>query len=132
MTGAAVVPIPGRAFITGRTLSLSLRYVCIAMPIWRRLLKSFVTFARSRALLKAGTAIPTRMAMIAITTSISMSVKAREYFFFIGGISLGSDTVLGLSPERKRKIGQKQDCLTIRWPFCLRRSCQIKSLFHLH
>src|SRR5438093_4945098 len=71
------------------------------------------------------------MVMIAITTSNSMSVKAREYFFFIGGISLGSDTVLGLSPERKRKRGQKQDCLTTHWPFCVCRSCQIKSLFHL-
>ncbi len=36
-----------------------------------------------------------------------------------------------LTRERKRKRGQKQDCLTIRWPFCVRRSCQIKNLFHL-
>src|SRR5437762_12391133 len=38
--------------------------------------------------------------------------------------------ILLLSRERKRKRGQKQDCLTIRWPFCVRRSCQIKNLFH--
>src|ERR1700756_4810340 len=47
------------------------------MPIWRRLLVSFVAFARSRAAAKAGIATAARMKMIAIVTSNSIRVKAR-------------------------------------------------------
>src|SRR5437899_11764988 len=76
MTGNAVVPIPGARFITGRIPSLSLRYVCMRMPIWRRLLMSFVAFALSRALLRDGMRIAASPIMIAITTSTSIRVKA--------------------------------------------------------
>ena len=61
-----------------RTPLLSFMYICVAAPIWRRLLKSFVTFARSRALLTAGTRNAARILMVAITTSNSISVKARS------------------------------------------------------
>ena len=47
-------------------------------PIWRRLLMSFVAFARSRALLRAGMRIAASPIMIAITTSNSIRVKARS------------------------------------------------------
>lgn len=47
------------------------------MPIWRRLLKSFVALARSDILVNMGYTIDMRMAMIANTTIISISVKAR-------------------------------------------------------
>src|SRR5262245_29474295 len=77
MTGAAVWPIPGRALITGRMPSLSLRYVCVKTAICRRLLRSLVALARSRTLLKAGTAIAAKMLTVAITTSNSIRVKAR-------------------------------------------------------
>src|SRR5438309_2162971 len=65
-------------FIEKRTPLLSFMYICVAAPIWRRLLRSFVTFARSRALLRAGTMIAARMKMVANTTSNSISVKARS------------------------------------------------------
>src|SRR2546430_15136603 len=102
--------MPGAAFITGRMPSLSLRYVCVRRAICRRLLRSFVTFARSRTLLKAGTAIAARIMMVAITTSNSIRAKARENFLFIGGISLGKRHDIRFEAggraekRRKRKI----------------------------
>jgi hypothetical protein len=41
--------------------------------------------------------------MIASTTSSSINVKAREYFFFIGGISLMKGHDIRLEPRAKAK-----------------------------
>ena len=46
------------------------------MPNWRRLLTQEIRLALSLALDKAGRSIPAKMAMMAITTSNSISVKA--------------------------------------------------------
>src|SRR5436305_10194138 len=48
------------------------------MPICLRLLKHWMRAAASRTFCTAGTSRPIRMAMIAITTSNSMSVNARR------------------------------------------------------
>ena len=61
----------------GNTPSLSFMYICVAAPIWRRLLVSFAAFARSRTLVKTGMAIAARMPSVTITTSNSIRVKAR-------------------------------------------------------
>ena len=81
-----LVLIPGHVAVTGRTWSLSLRRVCIAMPIWRRLLMSFVAFARCDMPKYAGYRKAIIMAMTARTTAISMRVKARakQEFLVIG------------------------------------------------
>jgi hypothetical protein len=47
-----------------------------------------VLWAWLRALLKAGSSMPARMAMMAMTTNSSINVNGREWdivFFFIGG-----------------------------------------------
>ena len=49
----------------------------IASPIWRMLLAHCVCRADSRACAKTGSRIPARIAMIAITTSSSISVNPR-------------------------------------------------------
>ena len=59
-----------------KTPLLSFMYNWVANPSWRRLLMSFVAFARSRALLREGTRIAARMAIIAITTITSIRVNA--------------------------------------------------------
>ena len=64
--------------VENRTPLLSFMYICVAAPIWRRLLRSFVALARSNTPLKTGRAIETRIVIIAITTSNSISVKARS------------------------------------------------------
>src|SRR6266480_7631688 len=64
--------------VENRTPLLSFMYICVASAIWRRLLRSFVTFARSKTLLKTGVAIAKRIMIVAITTSNSMRVKARS------------------------------------------------------
>ena len=61
----------------GKTPLLSFMYICVADPIWRRLLRSFVTFARSKTLVKAGIGNCHQDARsVAITTINSMRVKA--------------------------------------------------------
>jgi hypothetical protein len=52
------------------------RYNAVATPIWCRFERQAVCDARARALARAGSNIPARMAMMAITTRSSMSVKA--------------------------------------------------------
>src|SRR6266542_6872916 len=96
MTGFALVPVPGAIVVSGRTLSLSLRYVCIASPIWRRLLRSFVALARSKMLVYAGTASAATIAMIAITTSNSISVKAREKQEFLVIDPVGKERMISI------------------------------------
>src|SRR4051812_1983666 len=50
-------------------------YICVASPIWRRLLMHDVACPFCFALESAGNNIPARMAMIAMTTSNSIRVK---------------------------------------------------------
>jgi hypothetical protein len=54
----------------------SAAYIVMPMPIWRTLLKHCTLFARSLALLNAGNKRAARTALMAITTSNSMSVNA--------------------------------------------------------
>lgn len=63
------------------TPSLSFKYICVPRPIWRRLLKSCVALPRSCIPPMAGKRSAASTAMMAITTSISIRVKAREIFF---------------------------------------------------
>src|SRR5262245_15215039 len=63
------------AHIGGNTPRLSLM-LCVAMPICFRLLVHCTRAAASRTCCTAGTSRPIRMAMMAITTSNSMRVKA--------------------------------------------------------
>ena len=51
-------------------------YMCRAMPIWCRLLEQLERLAASRTFWTAGRSRPIRMAMMAITTSNSISVNA--------------------------------------------------------
>jgi hypothetical protein len=62
--------------LSGKKLLQSLLYVTKAMPHCRRLLEQTVRHARSLAFENPGSNIAARMAMIAITTSNSISVKA--------------------------------------------------------
>src|SRR5438132_4056349 len=101
--------------VENRTPLLSFMYICVADPIWRRLLRSFVAFARSKTPLKAGRAIETRIVIVAITTSNSISVKARLTW---GGELLGMilsfaahDIALRQGAKDKREA-KKRDCLT--------------------
>jgi hypothetical protein len=74
------------------------------MPIWRRLLISFVALARSEMLVYMGYTNDMRIAMIARTTITSISVKAREKqeFLVIDSVCEVRMILIG-SPERKRK-----------------------------
>src|SRR6266568_8479131 len=72
------------------TPSMSFKKVCVAAPICRRLLKSFVAFALSRTRVKAGSASATMIMMIATTTSNSISVKARGEFLTIKFFNLAA------------------------------------------
>ena len=67
---------------------LSPTYIPMAMPICFRLLAHWERFARSLALLNAGKSIAARMAMIAMTTSYSMSVNQRRRRKGVGSIEL--------------------------------------------
>src|SRR6266481_1271336 len=96
---------------------------------------SFVTFARSRALLRAGTKIAARMPMAAITTSNSMRVKAWATGggeLLAMGLWFGTHHIALGRGAKAKKIRKKQDCLTRHWSFCVCRSCQTKSLLHRH
>src|SRR5260370_3640470 len=55
---------------------LSVANICNAMPHWRRLDKQLIDWAFALARLSAGSSIAARMAMMAITTSSSIKVKA--------------------------------------------------------
>src|SRR6516164_5531658 len=109
-------------------------YICVAAPTWRRLLVSFVAFALSKALVKAGITIAAKMAIIAITTSNSVKVKARGT---AGGELLAMMMMLGahdIALRRGAKVKNepaKQECLTTHFAFGVCRSCPTKSLFHL-
>lgn len=63
--------------MSGYTSLLSCTYMSQPRPIWRWLLAHWVRLALSLARLNAGRSIPARMAMMAMTTSSSMSAKAR-------------------------------------------------------
>src|SRR5215207_7591071 len=54
---------------------LALMYINMAVEIWRMLLEHCTVAAARRALLSAGSRIPTSTAMIPITTNSSTSVK---------------------------------------------------------
>jgi hypothetical protein len=55
----------------------------VASPSWCRLLRQEAPNAFSLALANAGRSMAARMAMMAITTKSSISVKARRLFAFI-------------------------------------------------
>ena len=59
-------------------LRLSSRYMCIPRPNCFKLLRHLVWVAFCLALLKAGSRIEARIAIMAITTSNSIKVKARR------------------------------------------------------
>src|SRR5262245_57843795 len=94
----------------GNTPLLSFMYICVAAPIWRRLLVSFVAFALSKVLVKAGTTSAASMVTVAITTSNSIRVKARSKgggeLLIMDFVGLGR-MILRLSRERKAKRGEK-------------------------
>jgi hypothetical protein len=60
---------------SGNRSSKSCRYICTASPIWRMLLRHCVCRAFSRACANTGNRIAAKIAIIAITTSSSISVK---------------------------------------------------------
>src|SRR5437016_11204783 len=123
MTGFAFVPVPGAAVITGRMSSLSLRYVCIASPIWRRLLMSFVAFARSITPEETETASAPRMMMIAVTTSNSISVKAREQFLVIQLLVKKATILVSIGKGKQNQKFMAEDCLTKHFQVCVRSPC---------
>src|SRR6185369_500498 len=86
----------------GSRSALSSAYKNVAMPICRRLFKQYVCLDFSFARDNAGRSIDARMAMMAMTTSSSIKVKAE--FRFIGSVefegSLGAELVFqGRSKE---------------------------------
>src|SRR5436190_3767043 len=66
---------PSEVALTGKNSRLSPAYIVMATPHCLRLLAHRMRTARSLALLKAGKRSAARIAMIAITTSSSMSVN---------------------------------------------------------
>src|SRR6516165_10333420 len=98
----------------GNMLPLSSKYICIPRPNCFRLLVHAAWAAFWRALLKLGKSMAARIAMMAMTTSSSISVKAqREYrvcprlareksllAFFMFGVTINYITE---SAELKRK-----------------------------
>src|SRR4051812_18792292 len=60
------------------------------MPHWRRLDMHLASLARAFARLKAGSSSEARMAMMAITTNNSISVKARRVFVILVDIPKGA------------------------------------------
>ena len=100
--------------------SLSFRYICAAVPIWRRLLMSFVAFARSKALVRAGTA------------SRGQDADGRDYDeqldqgesalegkgnFWSWILWVRSASYCAWARSESEKEPQKQDCLTRHLPF---------------
>src|SRR5262245_60841382 len=75
--------------------------LCIARPICLRLLLHFIRAAASRTFWTAGRSRPIRMAMMAITTSSSISVKARR--------ALGLERNIDTSNKAKEEGGRRQD-----------------------
>src|ERR1017187_6333743 len=62
----------------GGSFPMSDSYMAKASPIWCMLLRQAVRFAFALARVSAGRSSAAKMAMMAITTNSSMSVKARE------------------------------------------------------
>ena len=77
--------------------------MAIAIPNCRRLLVHFAPWALDFALLKAGKSIPARIAMMAITTNSSISVKPLSLPAFVF-------TVDSRSINRLRPFGQPILC----------------------
>src|SRR5207249_1161334 len=65
----------------GGSFRLSCPYICKAKPTWRMLLMQAIRLPFSLALDRTGKSIAARIAMIAITTSNSISVKAPQVAF---------------------------------------------------
>src|SRR5579864_5455013 len=78
---------------------LSLTNMLLAIPIWRRLLTQFACVAFNFVRASAGTRIAARIAIIAITTSNSMSVKPQEDDFLFGVVFIRISTLC--EPDRK-------------------------------
>ena len=76
------LPGPYKAFAPmpspGNWLSLSFAVMYWAKPHWRRLETQLARWALALAEAKAGSSIPARMAIMAITTSNSIKVKAAK------------------------------------------------------
>ena len=81
------LPVVGKQPWVVGSLLLASWQLWMAMPICLRLLELDMRLAASRTFCTAGTSKPTSTAMMAITTSSSISVKPRRY-----------------RPERKRII----------------------------
>ena len=73
------------------------------MPIWRRLLMSFVALARSEMLVYIGYTRDIRIAMIASTTITSISVKPRAKQEFLVIDLVGEEGMI-LMASRERKL----------------------------
>src|SRR5262249_542552 len=87
----------------------------VAMPICLRLLEHFMRAAASRTFCTAGSRRPIRMAMMAITTSNSISVRANRRGKRMAGPSQGRENereLKGILPGQgksgKQKDGGKQ------------------------
>lgn len=77
----------------GNRSRLADMYIASPAPIWRRLLAQAVRLADARALLNAGTRMPTKRPITEIVTSSSMRVNARRMVDFIPpGIALPDRT----------------------------------------
>src|SRR5258708_37030339 len=74
MSHGQAPPLPSGKF-TGKLSRLSVAYIVNARPHCFRLLMQFVRLARSFAFAKAGKSIAARIAIMAMTTSNSISVK---------------------------------------------------------
>src|SRR6266540_4592283 len=92
-----------------------------AKPICLRLLTQLMRWARALALAKAGRSRPARMAMMAITTSNSISVKAPS----LGLVLVITIVFFILSGSRNIKLGDEFGCqldseinLAARMPHC--------------
>src|SRR5882724_5383655 len=94
-----------------------------ARPIWCRLLRHCAFFAASFAFARAGSSIAARMAIIAITTKSSMSVKAWRMhraqlyrFRFIGSLCIEFFGFIVLTVKSVAGIGGEVSSLTIHRP----------------
>ena len=88
-----------------------------------------------RTPLKTGTASTAKMVIVAITTSNSISVKARSRRggeLLIMDFMAWSAWYCAWAGSESENEPQKQDCLTRHFAFGVCRSCPTKSLFHLN
>src|SRR2546425_558729 len=89
------------------------------MPIWRKLFRQAVCLALALALASAGNNIPARMAMMAMTTSNSMSVKPKSsfdfgervfmYVFWFGQIQ--AECAVSAAEDQDHTFGSRRDPL---------------------